>query len=186
MTPPEDDPPYFPWNDPMALLETIRIITLDAAKGKALNTGDLKDTAQSTFLHLFEANNGNWKNRPYFFAAVGKAIRQLIGEFRHKRHRRGFEVPLDEAAEVAYVQTLSATSGAAIRQALVDIEKPHPLWAEVLGYHYFGGLTRQSIATIMKIDPSTVKRYEKNGKQALAEIFGILPKPPPEDPDSET
>ena len=62
---------------------------------------------------------------------------------------------LDEALEFYYQNDISV---AAVDEALSELEKLDARQAQIVELRFFGGLTIEEIAKLLKISPATVKR----------------------------
>jgi RNA polymerase sigma factor (TIGR02999 family) len=112
------------------------------------------------YLRLADQTNPNWQTRAHFFAVAARAMRQILVDYAkgYRSQKRGggaLKVELDEAALVS-----PRESGAIVelhealeRLATLDARK-----AEVVELKYFGGLTYDEIAEVLKVSAITVRR----------------------------
>jgi RNA polymerase sigma-70 factor (ECF subfamily) len=112
------------------------------------------------YLRLADQNRATFTNRSHFFAVAARAMRQILVDHarasqRQKRGGGASKVKLDEAAIVAPEQSapILALNEALERLATLDARK-----ADVVELHYFGGLTQEEIAAVLKISAVTVRR----------------------------
>src|ERR1051326_4680624 len=102
----------------------------------------------------------DWESRAHFFGVAAKAMRHVLVDHarRRKAAKRGGEVqmlPLEEA---------SAVSGGvspeiiALDDALTELAKLDARKAQVVELRYFGGLSVEETAKVMKISRETVLR----------------------------
>jgi RNA polymerase sigma factor (TIGR02999 family) len=112
------------------------------------------------YLRLSDQKKSTFTNRSHFFAVAAKAMRQILVDHarasqRQKRGGRASKVELDEAAIVAPEQpaAILALNEALDRLAALDTRK-----AEVVELRYFGGLTQEEIAEVLKISSVTARR----------------------------
>jgi len=119
------------------------------APGHTLQTTALINEA---YLRLIDAGRVNWQNRAHFFAMCAKLMRQILTDFARSRlsGRRGAEaqhLSLDEALD---------------RLAAVDPRK-----SQVVELRFFGGLSVEETADVLKVSTETVKRDWRLAKSWL-------------------
>src|SRR5438309_1253334 len=102
----------------------------------------------------------DWENRAHFFGIAAKSMRHVLVDHARARHRakRGGEkhtVPLDEGVVVSGERLAEIV---AVHDALTDLAKLHPRQGEVVELKYFGGLSLEETAQILRVSPETVTR----------------------------
>jgi RNA polymerase sigma-70 factor (ECF subfamily) len=125
--------------------------------GHTLQTSALVNEA---YLRLVDAQRVSWQNRAHFFAISARMMRRILTDFARSRHylKRGGDVrhvTLDDALVVsnplnAHIVEIDEALG---RLALLDARK-----AQVVELRFFGGLSVDETAEVMKISPETVIR----------------------------
>ena len=112
------------------------------------------------YLRLAGQRKPNFDNRSHFLAVAAKAMRQILVNHakaarRQKRGGGATKIELDEAALVSpeKPQAVLDLNEALERLASLDSRK-----AEVVELRYFGGLTQDEIAEVLKISAVTVRR----------------------------
>jgi RNA polymerase sigma factor (TIGR02999 family) len=125
--------------------------------GHTLQTTALVNEA---YLRLADQSRPSLRNRSHFFAVAAKAMRQILvdhakAQRRQKRGGGADKVELDEAALVSPEQPTAILdlNDALERLATVDSRKAH-----IVELKYFGGLTQDEIAEVLKISAMTVRR----------------------------
>ena len=125
--------------------------------GHTLQTTALIDDA---YLQLADNTHPQWQNRAHFFAAAAQLMRRIMVDHARQRQalKRGggaIKVTLDEAAAVTQTRAaeLLALDEALEKLATFDHRK-----AQVVELRYFGGLTMEEIAEVLKIHVNTVTR----------------------------
>jgi RNA polymerase sigma factor (TIGR02999 family) len=125
--------------------------------GHTLQTTALVNEA---YLRLAEQSRPSFTNRSHFFAVAAKAMRQILvnhanAQRRQKRGGGAAKVELDEGALISPEQPTAILdlNDALERLATLDFRKAH-----VVELKYFGGLTQDEIAEVLKISPVTVRR----------------------------
>jgi len=125
--------------------------------GHILQTSALINEA---YLRLVDQPLIKWENRGHFFGIAARLMRRILVDEARRRNskKRGgtlIQVPLDEAATVAQEQ---ATNVAALDEALKTLETIDPRQSEIVELRFFGGLSIEETADILKVSPGTVMR----------------------------
>lgn len=113
------------------------------------------------YLKLIDQRSVNWQNRAQFFALSAQAMRRILVDSarRHtsiKRGSGGTKISLDEAAAVS--GKTANESLLALDMALQELEKVDAEQSRIVELRYFGGLTIEETAQVLKTSPATVKR----------------------------
>lgn len=106
--------------------------------------------------------NGRWKDRKHFLATAAITMRHiLIDNARRKaslRHGKGLA-----RTETGRLGNLPANTQGddilLIDDGLRELEKVHPVWAQVVVGRFFGGLSNAEIAESLDIGERSVERY---------------------------
>ena len=112
------------------------------------------------YLRLADQSSPNFQNRAHFFAVSARAMRQILVDYarayqRQKRGSGAHKVELDEAAIVSQEGTKEILD---VNEALQELGKLDARKAQVVELKYFGGLTYEEIAEVVKISVGTVRR----------------------------
>ena len=134
--------------------------------GQTLESAALVNEA---YLKLIRAHGIRCENRLQFFALCAQIIRRIVVD--HARNRRyakrgggAMHVPLDESligARTGGVEVL------ALNEALTSLSKVDPRKGRVVELRYFGGLSVEETAEVLRISPETAKRDWKMAKAWL-------------------
>jgi RNA polymerase sigma factor (TIGR02999 family) len=113
------------------------------------------------YLKLIDQRSVNWQNRAQFFAIAAQAMRRILLDNARRRasSKRGSGGPtlsLDEAATIS--GEVANESLLALDVALRELEKIDAEQGRVVELRYFGGLTIEETAEVLKSSPATVKR----------------------------
>lgn len=125
--------------------------------GHTLQTTALVNEA---YLRLIDSAQVNWQNRAHFFAVSSQLMRRILVDFARARlsEKRGGvaqPVTLDEA--FAYAPERGAEL-LALDDALNALAALNPRQSQIVELRYFGGLTEEETAEVLKISPRTVRR----------------------------
>jgi RNA polymerase sigma factor (TIGR02999 family) len=123
-------------------------------------------TLQSTalvheaYLRLIDQRNVQWQNRAHFFAVAAQMIRRILVDHARKTQteKRGGHAPrlsLDEAMAVAQDRDVDLV---ALDDALNGLAEIDDQQAKIVELRFFGGLSIEETAEVLKISPATVKR----------------------------
>jgi RNA polymerase sigma-70 factor, ECF subfamily len=134
--------------------------------GHTLQTTALLNEA---YLQLTDKTQPAWQNRTHFMAVAAQLMRRIMVDHARTRHalKRGagaIRVTLDEAALVTEER---AEELLALDEALEKLAKFDRRRCEIVEMRYFGGLTVEEIAGVLKVHPNTVMRDWKAAKAWL-------------------
>jgi RNA polymerase sigma-70 factor, ECF subfamily len=126
-------------------------------KGHTLQTTALINEA---YLRLVDQKKVHWANRSHFFGISAKIMRRILVDHarRYAREKRGGapqQVSLDEAALVTKDR---ARELLLLNEALEGLAELDPRRSQVVELRYFGGLSNDEIAEVLKISANTVTR----------------------------
>jgi len=112
------------------------------------------------YLQLLDCGQMNWQDRAHFFAMSAQLMRRILIDFARSRgsQKRGgdvLHVSLDEAPSVCKEPdpNLLALDDALKALATVDERK-----SKVVELRFFGGLSVEETAAVLKVSPETVMR----------------------------
>lgn len=120
------------------------------------------------FIKLIDMKNVNWQNRAHFFAVAAKIMRNILIDHArsHQRIKRGGGQPitLDDVAVIAQEQAseLIALDEALKSLASIDLRK-----SEIVELRFFGGLTIDETAEVLKVSTPTIQREWRMAKAWL-------------------
>lgn len=129
----------------------------DEARDKTLQATALVHEA---YLRLVEVTNVEWQARAQFFAIASRIMRRILvdaARCRGSRRRNGIPVKVN-LSESIIVSPVAGRSILAVDEALTTFSRVAPRQANVVELRYFGGLTEEEIAAVLKISPRTVRR----------------------------
>ena len=112
------------------------------------------------YLRLVDVANVEWQARAQFFAIAAQMMRRiLVDAARGRGSRRSDGIPLKVSLdESAILAPETDRSMLALDEALSAFAQVAPRQAKVVELRYFGGLTEEEIATVLKISQRTVER----------------------------
>ena len=126
------------------------------------------------YLRLSDLREVDWQNRAHFFALCARQMRRILTDMARNRRseKRGggaFTVALDEAPEVASSShsDVIVVDDALKALALIDERK-----SRVVELRFFGGLSVEETAEVLKVSPDTVARDWRLAKAWLLREMG--------------
>jgi RNA polymerase sigma factor (TIGR02999 family) len=115
------------------------------------------------YLRLAGAEDRNWDNKGHFFKAAAEAMRRILIENarRKKSPKHGGDRKRMDLNESVLVlgDRVPAETMIALDEALDKLAEKDKIKADVVRLRYFAGLTSEQAAGILKISPTTAKRY---------------------------
>jgi RNA polymerase sigma-70 factor (ECF subfamily) len=111
------------------------------------------------YLRLIGWKDVQWKNRAHFFGVAAQMMRRILVDSARRASvrggARGLQVSLDEAAAVSKDEVSSVI---AVDEALEQLAAIHPRKARIVELRFFGGMTVEETAEVLKLSPITVAR----------------------------
>lgn len=112
------------------------------------------------YLKLVQQRSVDWQSRAHFFGIAAQVMRRILidharGHLRDKRGAGQQVVPLDEAVVFSPERSAEMLK---VDESLRRLSKLDPRQARVVELRFFGGLTVEETADVLKISPKTVKR----------------------------
>lgn len=125
--------------------------------GHLLQTSALINEA---YVRLVDQPELNLENRAHFFGVAARLMRQILVDEARKRNsaKRGggaIQVSLTEATSVAHEQ---AANVVALDDALKSLERIDVRQGQIVELRFFGGLSIDETAEVLKVSPGTVMR----------------------------
>jgi RNA polymerase sigma-70 factor (ECF subfamily) len=126
------------------------------------------------YTRLVDYKRMQWQNRAHFYAISAQLMRRILVEHarRHNLKRGGGlrHVSLEETAIVREGLTQGKTQGAdlvALDDAMNALSQLDPRKVQIVEMRFFGGLSVEETAEVLKISPITVKRDWRAAKAWL-------------------
>ena len=140
--------------------------------GHTLQTTALVNEA---YLRLIDEPHVHWRNRSHFFALSAKLMRRILVDFarsRRSQKRGGTERPVS-FEESAIVSPQRSADILALDEAMKKLAAVDPRKSQIVELRFFGGLTVEETAEVLKIAHSTVYHdYDLAKLWLLREIGG--------------
>jgi RNA polymerase sigma-70 factor, ECF subfamily len=160
-----------------AALEALTPIVYDELRRLARRSlaGERAGTLQATalvheaFIRLVDVRRVRWQNRAHFYAVAARLMRRVLVDLARtrlaqKRGGRAKKVTLDEGLLVSDGHSRQVV---AIDDALHELARVDARKAQVVELRFFGGLSVDESAEVLKVSPETVMRDWKMAKAWL-------------------
>ncbi len=125
--------------------------------GHSLQTSALVNEA---YLRLIDANQVEWQDRAHFFAISANVMRRILVEFGRSRRsgRRGGDAVKLEFEDGLVSPMAKGSDLVALDDALSALAEMDPREAKVVELRFFGGLSVEETAEVLKVSGRTVMR----------------------------
>ena len=126
------------------------------------------------YLRLLDVQRVNWQNRAHFLAMAARLMRRiLVDAARSKRYvKRGGQAVRVTFDESLPVPTDGGLDLVALGDALDALTQIDARKSRVIELRFFGGLSVDETAAVLKISPDTVKRDWRLAKTWLLRELG--------------
>lgn len=126
-------------------------------QGHVLQTSALVNEA---YLRLVDWKDVEWKNRAHFFGLAAQMMRRILVDFARarqfqKRGGAGQQISFEETAIVAPERSAELV---ALDDALQALAQLSPRQSQVVELRFFGGLSNEETAEVLKVSVGTVRR----------------------------
>jgi len=130
------------------------------------------------YLRLSNLKLIDWQNRAHFFALCARQMRRILTDQARARqsHKRGGGVEPVLFDEALMVAPETSTDLVAVDDALNRLAKVDERKSQVVEMRFFGGLSVEETAEVLKVSPETVMRDWRLAKAwLLRELSGEKP-----------
>jgi RNA polymerase sigma factor (TIGR02999 family) len=144
----------------------------DERPGRTIQTTALVHEA---YLKLIDVTNVDWQHRAHFFAISAQVMRHILLDRARRRvaAKRGGQMPRVNLDDLPNLGSGRARELIALDDALNALEKLDPRKARVIELRFFGGLSVEETAEVLKVSQDTVMRDWRLARAwLLAELGG--------------
>jgi RNA polymerase sigma factor (TIGR02999 family) len=140
--------------------------------GHSLQTTALVHEA---YMRLVDYKRMQWQDRAHFFAVSAQLMRRILVERARRRNlKRGGGAPHVSLEEAAVVGGNRAGDLVALDDAMNALALLDPRKVQVVEMRFFGGLTLEETAEVLKVSAITVRRDLRTAKAWLyRELNGV-------------
>jgi RNA polymerase sigma-70 factor (ECF subfamily) len=144
---------------PAVFKELHRLAKRYMAEERTGHTLQATALVNEAFMRLIDWKNVRWQNRAHFIGVGAKLMRRVLVDYARSRGsvKRGagaVKVTLDEALIVSKDTSAELL---ALDDALLRLEKLSERKCKVVELRFFGGLTVEEAAEVLKVSPNTVQ-----------------------------
>jgi len=107
------------------------------------------------FLRLIDWNKVRWQNRAHFVGVAARLMRRVLVDYARTRayaKRKGIQITLDDGLLASREKPVELLD---LDRALSKLEKIDARKAKLVEMRFFGGLTVEEAAEVLKISPNT-------------------------------
>ena len=125
------------------------------------------------YMRLVNYKAMQWQNRAHFFAVSAQLMRRILVEHARRHNlKRGGDVQHVSLDETAVVGGDGTTDLAALDDAMDALSRVDPRKVQVVEMRFFGGLSVEETAEVLKVSPVTVMRDWRTAKAWLYRELG--------------
>jgi len=133
--------------------------------GRSLQATALVNEA---YIRLVDYRRMQWQNRAHFFAISAQLMRRILVEHARRRNlKRGGGIVHTSLDEAAVVGRGRAADMVALDDAMTALARLDPRKVQVVELRFFGGLSVEETAEVLKVSPVTVMRDWNTAKAWL-------------------
>jgi RNA polymerase sigma factor (TIGR02999 family) len=139
--------------------------------GHTLQTSALINEA---YIRLINWKDVRWQNRSHFFAVSAQLMRRILVDFARDRQylKRGGGAMQVSLAEAAALTVERSHDLIALDEALTALTDLDPRKGQMVEMRFFGGLTVEEVAEVLKVSEETVIRDWRLAKVWLLRELG--------------
>lgn len=157
---------------PIIYKELRRLASNQLASERSNHTLQPTALVHEAYMRLIDQHSVNWQNRAHFFSIAAETMRRILVNHAIQRNaqKRGSGVTcieLDEAISYHDQPGDRELDLVLLDDALKKLEEFDSTQAKIVELRFFGGLTVEETAEVMKISESTVKREWRMAKSWL-------------------
>ncbi|MEK7408414.1 MAG: ECF-type sigma factor [Acidobacteriota bacterium] len=140
--------------------ELRRIARRYLERGRPDATLETAALINEAYARLIGLNHTSWRDRAHFFGVSARAMRSILVDYARARSsaKRGGgarPVPLEDALAVCRDRSADVV---AVHEALNALAKVDALKSQVVELRFFGGLSVEETASVLRVSPQTVMR----------------------------
>jgi RNA polymerase sigma factor (TIGR02999 family) len=145
---------------PLIRKELHRLAQRHIGRERRNHTMQPSTLVQEAFLRLLAGADPGWRNRVHFFAVASRVMRHVLVDharerLRQKRGGAAVHIPIDAAVVLSAVQLDHIV---AVDLALQHLAKTNERKSKVFEMRFFGGLSVEETAEVLRVAPNTVIR----------------------------
>jgi RNA polymerase sigma factor (TIGR02999 family) len=165
---------------PRVYAELRRLARIFSSKERAGHSLQATDLVHEAYLRLVDVDGVDWRDRAHFFAVAAQMMRRILVDAARARAcaKRGGRLRREDHSTTLALDQVAATMVVRDRQlvaiddSLNALAAMDPRKARVIELRFFGGLSVEETAEILKISEQSVMRDWKLAKAWLQREVG--------------
>jgi len=143
---------------PLVYKELRRLAASHLRRERKSHTLQPTALVHEAYLRLVDQSNPRWENRSHFYGVTARLMRQILVE--HARRKKAIKraAPTLSLEHALSFHPERARDLVALDNALVALEKLDPRKCKAIELRYFGGLSMDEVARVLKVSAVTVRR----------------------------
>jgi RNA polymerase sigma factor (TIGR02999 family) len=145
---------------PMVYDELHRLAQIYMGREHPEHTLQTTALVHEAYLRLVDAGRSSLQDRAHFFAVCAQLMRRILVDWARTRLslKRGGDIRMVDLDEALTVSPDGGTDLVALDDALKTLETIDPRKSKVIELRFFGGLSVQETADVLKVSEDTVTR----------------------------
>ena len=154
---------------PIVYQELHRLAHHYMRKERAGHTLQTTALVNEAYLRLADYKKMRWQSRSHFFAVAAQVMRRILVEQARNKNfaKRGGGAQRISLDETAIVSAGRSAEVIAVDEALTDLESWDPRKGKIVELRFFGGLSIEETAEVLRVSPTTVQREWRSAKAWL-------------------
>ena len=153
---------------PVIYAELHRIAQRYMSRERENHTLQTSALVNEAYIRLIDWKTAKWENRAHFFGVSAQLMRRILVDFARKRPRNGDAEVRHVSIEEAFTVTDEKDADlVALDEALTELAKFDERKAKIVELKFFGGLSVEETAEVLKISGVTVMREWNKAKAWL-------------------
>ncbi len=144
---------------PLVYDELHRIAAIQFSREAADHTLQPTAIVHELFLSLIDRRRVHWQDRSHFYGFAAQQMRRILVSHarKQKADKRGGGAAVFSLEEVLSPVAMTPEEVLRVDEALATLERFNPEGCRIVEMRFFGGLSRQEIADVLGVSPSTVR-----------------------------
>ena len=145
---------------PLVYQELKKIAAYKLNAERANHTLQATALVHEAYLRLIDQHSVDWQNRAHFFAIASEMMRRILVNYAegHKAKKRGDGQTLISLDDANILAAESEVDLIFLDNALKELAEFDETQAKIVELKFFGGLTNEETAEVLRVSESTVKR----------------------------
>jgi RNA polymerase sigma factor (TIGR02999 family) len=124
------------------------------------NTLQATALVHEVYLRLVDVKKVNWEGKAHFFALCARLMRRILVDGARKRaaSRHGGGLRRADLVDIPALSTGKDRQLITLNDALEALHKADPRKARIVELRYFGGLSVEQTAAVLKVSQETITR----------------------------